>query len=65
MTTYITILHGINVSDRNNITMADLRKILDETGLKNVQTYIQSGNIIYQHKTSDTKVLSKASGKRN
>ncbi|MCG8328048.1 MAG: DUF1697 domain-containing protein [Chitinophagales bacterium] len=59
MTTYITILRGINVSGRNKIKMADLRKILDETGLKNVQTYIQSGNIVYQHEAIDTKVLSK------
>ena len=46
MKTYIIILRGINVSGKNKLPMADLRELLNDLGLQNVQTYIQSGNII-------------------
>jgi uncharacterized protein (DUF1697 family) len=49
MRTYIAILRGINVSGQKKIKMADLRALLGDLGLENVQTYIQSGNIVFQH----------------
>ncbi len=48
MKTYIALLRGINVSGQKKILMADLRAILEENGLSNVRTYIQSGNVIFQ-----------------
>lgn len=47
MATYIALLRGINVSGQKLIKMADLKSLLEETGFKNVSTYIQSGNIIF------------------
>lgn len=46
MNTYIILLRGINVSGRNIIKMADLKRFLTEEGFANVVTYIQSGNIV-------------------
>lgn len=46
MSTFIVFLRGINVSGKNIIKMVDLRVLLDNLKFKNVQTYIQSGNII-------------------
>ena len=46
MKTYIILLRGINVSGKNKILMQDLRNVLTSLGFQNVQTYIQSGNII-------------------
>lgn len=46
MTRYIVLLRGINVSGKNKLPMQDLRKMLSDLGYQNVQTYIQSGNII-------------------
>lgn len=43
---YIVLLRGINVSGKNKLPMADLRALLSELGYQNIQTYIQSGNII-------------------
>ena len=43
---YIVILRGINVSGKNKLPMQDLRDLLKGLGFKNVQTYIQSGNIV-------------------
>lgn len=46
MTRYIVLLRGINVSGKNKLPMQDLRELLSELRYENVQTYIQSGNII-------------------
>lgn len=48
MKTYIALLRGINVSGQKKIKMADLRDLLESEGLKNVRTYIQSGNVIFE-----------------
>ncbi|OBQ51642.1 hypothetical protein VQ01_15150 [Tamlana sp. s12] len=48
MKTYIALLRGINVSGQKKIPMAELRELLSGSGLENVQTYIQSGNVLFQ-----------------
>lgn len=50
---YIALLRGINVSGQKKIKMADLRAYLEDAGLQDVQTYIQSGNIIFQSEHVD------------
>jgi uncharacterized protein (DUF1697 family) len=53
MKTYIALLKGINVGGHKKVPMAELRELLTKTGFENVQTYIQSGNVILQSNTSD------------
>lgn len=48
MAIYIALLRGINVGGKNKIKMADLRELLERIGLEKVQTYIQSGNILFE-----------------
>ena len=48
MTKYISILRGINVGTGRKVPMADLKKLCGSLGLKNVQTYIQSGNLVFE-----------------
>ena len=48
MTIYIALLRGINVGGHNIIKMADLKQLMGTMGLNNVQTYIQSGNIVFE-----------------
>ena len=48
MQQYIALLRGINISGQKIIKMADLRTILSAAGLNNVQTYIQSGNVLFE-----------------
>ncbi len=57
MKTYIALLRGINVGGHKKILMAELREILEKAGFRNVQTYIQSGNIILQSTISDRKEI--------
>ncbi|REK77578.1 DUF1697 domain-containing protein [Paenibacillus paeoniae] len=48
MSIYIALLRGINVGGKNKIKMAELRESLGTIGLQRVQTYIQSGNILFE-----------------
>lgn len=48
MKTYIVLLKGINVGGHKKVPMADLRDLLSKSGFENVQTYIQSGNVILE-----------------
>lgn len=45
---YIAFLRGINVGSGRKVPMADLKKLCESLGLKNVQTYIQSGNLVFE-----------------
>lgn len=55
--TFIALLRGINVSGQKKIKMAELRETLTQSGLENVQTYIQSGNIIFDSQITDITTL--------
>ena len=57
MTTYISILRGINVSGHKLIKMDALRALYENMGLSNVTTYIQSGNVIFNGPPADTGFL--------
>jgi uncharacterized protein (DUF1697 family) len=48
MNTYIALLKGINVGGHKKVPMAELRELLANSGLNNIKTYIQSGNVIFQ-----------------
>lgn len=45
---FVALLRGINVGGRNLISMADLRKALEDEGYRGVSTYIQSGNVLFE-----------------
>lgn len=49
METYLAILRGINVGGKNKIKMSDLVEKLQGSSLKELKTYIQSGNVIFKH----------------
>ena len=48
MNRYIAMLRGINVGGHKKIKMVDLKAYIMEIGFDNVETYIQSGNIVFQ-----------------
>ena len=56
MTIYIALIRGINVGGHNLIKMQDLRNSLKSIGLGHVQTYIQSGNIVFQSEDKPEKL---------
>lgn len=56
---YVALLRGINVSGQKKIKMAELRAQLSDIGLDNVETYIQSGNIVFEYKKTAISKLEK------
>ena len=59
MQTFIALLRGINVGGHKKVPMVQLRELLSNSGLLNVKTYIQSGNVIFQSTNEDSKELEK------
>ncbi|VVB56731.1 Uncharacterised protein [uncultured archaeon] len=60
MTRFIALLRGINVGGPSrSVPMADLRQLLEKLGFTNVQTYIQSGNVILDSALSPSSVQKK------
>lgn len=53
MKTYIALFRGINVGGKNMLPMKELVAILEDLGSRNVKTYIQSGNAVFQSKEKD------------
>lgn len=45
--TYVAFLRGINVGGHHKMPMADLRKEMKKLGFENVQTLLNTGNIIF------------------
>ena len=64
METYISILRGINVGGHKLIKMQALTKLYEDLGFKNVKTYIQSGNVVFQAKQTDSTLLEEMISKK-
>jgi uncharacterized protein (DUF1697 family) len=57
MTAYVALLRGINVGGNNLIKMADLKACFEAQRFRDVATYIQSGNVIFETNESTTAKL--------
>jgi uncharacterized protein (DUF1697 family) len=59
MKKYVAIIRGINVGGHNRVNMQRLREALGKAKFQDVQSYIQSGNIVFNtHKTSVSRLES-------
>jgi uncharacterized protein (DUF1697 family) len=58
MKTYISMIRGINVGGKR-VKMADLKDLYLSLNLKNVTSYIQSGNVIFRTENNDSDGISK------
>ena len=47
MTTHVALVRAINVAGRNRVSMAELRDLMAELGFANVQSLLQSGNLVF------------------
>lgn len=53
MTTFVALLRGINVGGANKVPMAELKKIVLAMGGTQPETYIASGNLIFDTDLGD------------
>ncbi len=58
MNIYIALFRGINVGGKNVLPMKELVAVLEDAGARNVKTYIQSGNAVFESKKKDASWLS-------
>jgi uncharacterized protein (DUF1697 family) len=48
----VILLRGINVGAANRLSMPELRTALTDAGFTDLQTYVQSGNVVASHAAS-------------
>jgi len=56
---HVLLLRGINIGPRNRISMPELRAALEDAGFKNLQTYLQSGNVVLESRAKPEAVARK------
>ena len=59
MARHVVLLRGINIGPRNRIAMPALREALEEAGFTDVQTYLQSGNVVLESRAKPETVRRK------
>lgn len=57
MKRYIALLRGINISGKNKVPMAELRKCFETLDFMEVKTCLNSGNVIFSCKDTDAAEL--------
>lgn len=60
MGVWVALVRAINLGKRNRVPMAELRKVFEEAGCASVRTYIQSGNVLFEHKKPGRTALERA-----
>ena len=59
MAVIISMLRGVNVGGHNRIKMEALRALYESLGLRDPQTYVQSGNVVFTTDKRDLVALAK------
>ena len=59
MAVMVAMLRGVNVTGHNMIKMEALRALCESLGLRDAQTYVQSGNVVFRTKERNLAALAK------
>lgn len=54
---YAALLRGINVGGNHKVDMKRLKAAVEAAGMQSVRTYINSGNVLFEHDESDNNRL--------
>src|SRR5947209_9664786 len=57
MPRYIAFLRAVNVGGHNLVKMDSLRRLFGSLGFSNVETFIASGNIVFESTSKDARIL--------
>ena len=57
---YAVLLRGLNVGGKNKLPMKELAALFAAAGCRNVETYIQSGNVVFEAPASIAKQAPRA-----
>jgi uncharacterized protein (DUF1697 family) len=61
---YISLLRGINVGGNKIIAMSDLRALYESLGFQDVETLLQSGNVVFRAAKADARKIEAAIQKK-
>jgi uncharacterized protein (DUF1697 family) len=56
MAAFVALLRAVNVGGTGKLAMTDLVKLCEKAGFKDVKTYIQSGNAVFESGASEARV---------
>ena len=56
MPKFVALLRAVNVGGTGKLPMSDLKSICNDAGFAQVQTYIASGNVVFDSKLSSARV---------
>ncbi len=59
MPRWIGLLRGVNVGGKNKMLMGQLALLLESIGCKEVRTYIQSGNLVFESAIKNKEIMSR------
>lgn len=59
MTVFVALLRAVNVGGTGKLPMADLRRLCAECGFERAETYIASGNAVFESDESESAVAKK------
>jgi uncharacterized protein (DUF1697 family) len=59
MTRFVSLFRGINVGGRQPVRMDALKELHESLGLQRVETYIQSGNVVFSSDNTDVTQIQK------
>ncbi len=54
---FIALLRGVNVSGKNKVNMKELKSWIEQLAYTDVETYIQSGNIVFTSSQKNVAIL--------
>lgn len=57
MERYIALLRSVNISGKNKVPMAELKKGFEALGFIEVRTWLNSGNVIFSGEETDAAAL--------
>ena len=63
MKTYVALLRAVNVGGTGKLPMSTLKQMCEEVGLKQVRTYIASGNVVFRSDTEEAEIKSALEGR--
>jgi len=55
--TSVALLRGINLGKKNKVAMQSLKALFEQMGYKNVRTYIQTGNVLFDDTSYDVQQI--------
>jgi uncharacterized protein (DUF1697 family) len=64
MAKFIAPLRAVNVGGTGKLAMADLKSICADAGFERIETYIASGNVVFESKGTASRVQSELESRK-